>query len=481
MLELRPIAITIYMSAFGTLNMFAQPACSPTTTNGTCPTATALTVGNPCVNGTTCGGGAQAASTCLFAGSQCSWYTFTATSANMFVYIPVTATDGCHISSNVYRSTGPCIGTEVSCLSGAPLDDVHTLTGLTVGALYYVQVCYSPGGPCGNNGSAEYCIEVGNSAAPCNTCSTPCGAALGYPTTPTIAQVVADCTTDPYFPPLQPGTAHTFCNTFTATATTVSFNVIITSNCGAGNVTAFSWQLFNSPSCGGAIQSGTLTSLNFTGLTIGNDYVYCYTFTVPSTCTHSQHCPYFVGATTLPVTWLGLNARVVDDTWVDLDWSTASERNNDHFTVQRSRTAVDFEAIGTVPGAGDSQTLITYRFKDPNPYPGLSYYRIEQTDLDGTRHQHQPVPVFVNRLLADVVLFPNPVTGEGTLSFHSTQDTEVTVRIVDVFGQVVRERRMTAQEGANRLHLGMGSAAQGVYLLNLTADHEQFAIRFIKH
>ena len=165
-------------------NLFAQ--CTPSTPNPDCITALTLTVGGACVNGTTCGGAAETASTCLYAGSECSWYEFTATATNMYVQIEVTSTSGCHISSNVYEATAPCVGTEISCLSGAPLDDVHSLTGLTVGTTYYVQICYSPGGPCGRNGSAEYCISVGEPDPPCDLCSTPCGTAQGFTSAPTV-------------------------------------------------------------------------------------------------------------------------------------------------------------------------------------------------------------------------------------------------------------------------------------------------------
>ncbi|MDQ3101901.1 MAG: hypothetical protein M3R08_10985, partial [Bacteroidota bacterium] len=344
----------VFILFFHVKEIVAQPGgCSPPATNGTCATALSLTVNGNCVNGTTCSGGAQAASSCLYAGSQCAWYSFTATAVNMYVNIGITATSGCHISSNVYRATGPCVFTQISCLSGAPLDDMHSLTGLMIGSLYYIQVCYAPGGPCGNGGSAQYCVEAGIPDPPCNTCAGPCGTAAGYSTTPTVAQVVADCETSPLVPPLQPGSSNTFCYNFTATNSTVNFNVIITSNCANGNVTALTWSLYNYPSCGAVIQTGTLAGLTFNGLTVGNGYVFCYTFTVPANCTHSQHCPYFVGATTpLPITWIGIDAKPTVDHDVLVEWSTASESNNDHFTIERSLDGTEFEGIGRVGAAG---------------------------------------------------------------------------------------------------------------------------------
>jgi hypothetical protein len=110
----------------------AQPAgCTPTAYPD-CPSALTLTPGAACVTGTTCDGGAQAGSSCLYAGSECSWYEFTATATDMFVNVDVTATDGCHISSNVYEATGACVGAEISCLSGAPLSDLVVMGGLQI-------------------------------------------------------------------------------------------------------------------------------------------------------------------------------------------------------------------------------------------------------------------------------------------------------------------------------------------------------------
>src|SRR5688500_7832608 len=99
-----PAVILVLLSFLQVSYSVAQPGgCSPPATNGTCATALALTVNGTCVNGTTCSGGAQAASSCLYAGSQCAWYSFSATATNMYVNIGITATSGCHISSNVYR------------------------------------------------------------------------------------------------------------------------------------------------------------------------------------------------------------------------------------------------------------------------------------------------------------------------------------------------------------------------------------------
>lgn len=153
-----------------------------------------------------------------------------------------------------------------------------------------------------NNPACVGCLSGGGGGGGnqlCPSCENPCGDALGYATPPTVQQVVDDCDNDDFIPPLASNSLNTFCNSFTATATSVDFNVIITSDCGAGNVTNFSWQLYDI-TCGAPIQTGSLASLTFSPVTPGNSYVFCYTFNVPFGCTHSLHCPYFVGATVDP-------------------------------------------------------------------------------------------------------------------------------------------------------------------------------------
>lgn len=69
---------------------------------------------------------------------------------------------------------------------------------------------------------------------------------------------------------------------------------------------------------------------------------------------------------------------------VRLEWITASEINNDYFTIERSADAERFEGIEQVRGAGNSREQRAYTTYDESPLPGLSYYRLRQTDFDGT-------------------------------------------------------------------------------------------------
>ena len=66
-----------------------------------------------------------------------------------------------------------------------------------------------------------------------------------------------------------------------------------------------------------------------------------------------------------------------------LEWSTASEENNDYFTIERSTNGVSWVAIGKVSGAGTTSMTNYYSFEDKKPVGGISYYRLKQTDYNG--------------------------------------------------------------------------------------------------
>ncbi|MEZ4721504.1 MAG: hypothetical protein R2813_06455 [Flavobacteriales bacterium] len=84
----------------------------------------------------------------------------------------------------------------------------------------------------------------------------------------------------------------------------------------------------------------------------------------------------------LPIELLDFSATPKDKQ-VLLHWETASEINNDFFTLERSRDASVFESIGTIPGAGSSNRPLEYQFVDDQPISGVSYYRLKQTDFNG--------------------------------------------------------------------------------------------------
>lgn len=111
--------------------------------------------------------------------------------------------------------------------------------------------------------------------------------------------------------------------------------------------------------------------------------------------------------TTLPITLVAFDAVATSD-GVQLNWTTASEKHNERFTVERSPDALAFSPVLQLPGAGNSSEMLQYAATDNTPLPGISYYRLRQTDIDGTSTL-SPVVVVEGHGKADVFsVFPNP-------------------------------------------------------------------------
>lgn len=95
----------------------------------------------------------------------------------------------------------------------------------------------------------------------------------------------------------------------------------------------------------------------------------------------------------LPIELSYFKASINED-GVTLDWSTSTEINNDYFTIERSGPELKWESIGSLPGAGNTNVQNDYQFIDKKPIIGRSYYRLRQTDYNGTETLSNVVTVF---------------------------------------------------------------------------------------
>ena len=100
----------------------------------------------------------------------------------------------------------------------------------------------------------------------------------------------------------------------------------------------------------------------------------------------------FCATSVMPIVLTYFGANPLDNA-VELKWTTASEENNDYFTIERSANGLEFEELSRVDGAGNSFEILDYRLLDKRPISGVSYYRLKQTDYDGTNATFKVVAV----------------------------------------------------------------------------------------
>ncbi|NQY08166.1 MAG: T9SS type A sorting domain-containing protein [Flavobacteriales bacterium] len=150
----------------------------------------------------------------------------------------------------------------------------------------------------------------------------------------------------------------------------------------------------------------------------------------------------------LPVELLNFSA-VVREKGVEIYWTTATEINNDLFSVERSMDGEIWEVAGIVQGAGNNYTELNYSFYDNDPSYGTSYYRLRQTDFDGKNECFNIVAVGVNAPdNFEMMLLPNPAcSGEAKLLVSSKGNHEILVVVYDMVGAMQYSKVLVKQEG----------------------------------
>ena len=166
-----------------------------------------------------------------------------------------------------------------------------------------------------------------------------------------------------------------------------------------------------------------------------------------------------------------------------LNWSTASERENAGFSIEKSTNGVDYTAIGFVKGQGTVNGIRTYDFTDAavSKEQPITYYRLKQMDNDG-KYTYSPVVSIKQNggKLSLNAAFPMPITEGVTLDFSTSKAGEITAILTDILGKVVKTDVISANEGSNSTRLNIANLAAGTYILTLNDGETRVNQRLIK-
>ena len=174
-------------------------------------------------------------------------------------------------------------------------------------------------------------------------------------------------------------------------------------------------------------------------------------------------------AITLPIELLEFQAKPAGNE-VLLSWSTGTEINNDYFTIERSPDGLNFETAGEVNGSGNSSMVHNYGFTDPNPFEGVSYYRLKQTDYDGTFTNSPVIAVSISHK-ETIYIFPNPAHDIITLKFPKQLSSIVCLTISDPTGRMVYNRNIEAKK-VSEVKLALQEIPCGVYSVSCRTEEQ---------
>lgn len=179
----------------------------------------------------------------------------------------------------------------------------------------------------------------------------------------------------------------------------------------------------------------------------------------------------FTIAAAIPVELASFTATSIDE-GVLLNWITATEINNAGFTIERGIDGENFSEIGFVGGKGTTTEPTVYSYLDNSAKQGTYYYRLKQTDYDGTFKYLDMVNVSVN-LPTKFALgqnYPNPFNPSTVISWQSPVSSYQTLKIYDILGNEVATLVDEYREaGSYNVEFDASGLPSGIYYYKLTA------------
>ncbi|MGZ4057311.1 MAG: T9SS type A sorting domain-containing protein, partial [Bacteroidia bacterium] len=184
------------------------------------------------------------------------------------------------------------------------------------------------------------------------------------------------------------------------------------------------------------------------------------------------NCSYSMSATNtvpLPITMMDFELYK-NSNGVTAKWSTASEKNNKYFVLEKTTDGINFSEVGRVDGAGTSSAMHNYSYTDESPVYGISYYRIKQVDTDGTYSYSQMRAIdFKELAVSNFEVIPNPSESQAgvLLSFNESVISDLDINIYDISGTLLYNK--TEQVKGNKIELP--KFEKGFYIVHVTGPN----------
>lgn len=189
-------------------------------------------------------------------------------------------------------------------------------------------------------------------------------------------------------------------------------------------------------------------------------------FAAQSSGFYKLDAPWFV-----PVELASFSAELIDRNVV-LNWTTATELNNQGFDIEYSLDNANFTKIGFVPGFGTTSEMKSYSFTVTNIQSGIQYYRLRQIDFDGTSTFYNSVEItgLLPNTFALEQNHPNPFNPSTTISFSLPLEAKVNIKLFNMLGQeVAKITEGNFQAGNHNLQFNANELSSGAYIYTLEA------------
>lgn len=181
----------------------------------------------------------------------------------------------------------------------------------------------------------------------------------------------------------------------------------------------------------------------------------------------------------LPVSLLNFDTDC-ENGLVVLNWSTASEINNDYFVIEKSTDAINFLPIATIQGNGNSNTLINYSYTEQNPNFSTTYYRLKQVDFDG---KFEYFDIVASTCTSDNNFNVNQIIlSDNVFQFNviTTENEKLNIYLYDYRGRLITNEIKLVTKGSNQINLNNLNLSNSIYMLNIVGEKNHFSTKIFK-
>ena len=169
----------------------------------------------------------------------------------------------------------------------------------------------------------------------------------------------------------------------------------------------------------------------------------------------------------LPIELLSFSGKPKDK-YSEITWVTATEINNDYFTLEKSDDLIDWREITRTKGAGNSTQILNYSYNDYEILSEVMYYRLKQTDYNG-EFKYSNIITLAHKKGIESEIFPNPSSGLFTI----ISDEEITsIKIFDSLGKILFEN-------TNKI-IDLYEFENGLYSVVIISDNKITVKKIIK-
>lgn len=170
----------------------------------------------------------------------------------------------------------------------------------------------------------------------------------------------------------------------------------------------------------------------------------------------------------LPITLTSFSASCDESSNSIIQWTTATETNNDSFIIEKTDDGIIWNTVVQVKGKENCSSSSNYVITDRNSTNQAVYYRLTQVDLNGKTQSFNPISLICTQKEHSFIVFPNPVNHFATVSLNGYDFQNATLKLFAPNGKLLQHITIAESGNAVMLELDLQDFAQGIYLLQWT-------------